>query len=53
LPILSWLIFSDMKFQAQMGMFLSIILSTNVILSVTLHPLLVYTIKPKFIARRA
>ncbi len=53
LPILSWYFISDLKFQAQMGIFLAIILSTNVILSITLHPLMLYVIKPKFITRRA
>lgn len=51
LPILAWFIISDLKFQAQMGLFLSIILSANVILSITLHPLLIHTFRPKFIKR--
>ncbi|MBW2367398.1 MAG: MMPL family transporter, partial [Deltaproteobacteria bacterium] len=51
LPILSWLVLSDLKFQAQMGMFLAMILTTNVVLALTLHPLLIYIIKPKFISR--
>jgi len=53
LPIMSWYFISDLKFQAQMGIFLAMILTTNVILSITLHPLMLYVIKPKFITRRA
>jgi predicted RND superfamily exporter protein len=53
LPIMSWYFISDLKFQAQMGIFLAMILTTNVILSITLHPLMLTIIKPKFITRRA
>ena len=52
LPIITWYIFSDMKFQAQVGFFLAIIMGATVILAVTLHPLLIYIIKPKFISRK-
>jgi predicted RND superfamily exporter protein len=51
LPILTWYFFSDMKFQAEVGFFLSLIMAANVILSLTLHPLLIYIIKPKFISK--
>jgi len=51
LPIMLWYFISDLKFQAQMGIFLAMILTTNVILSITLHPLLLYVVKPKFITR--
>ena len=50
LPILTWYFFSDMKFQAQVGFFLAIIMGANVILAITLHPLLIYIIKPRFIS---
>ncbi len=40
-----------MKFQAEVGFFLSMIMATNVILCLTLHPLLIHIIKPKFISR--
>ncbi len=53
LPISAWYFISDLKFQAQMGIFLAMILSTNVILAITLHPLMLSVIKPKFITRRA
>jgi hypothetical protein len=41
-----------MKFQAQVGFFLAMIMGTNVILTLTLHPLLIYIIKPKFISEK-
>ncbi|OPY73650.1 MAG: Membrane protein YdfJ [Syntrophorhabdus sp. PtaU1.Bin058] len=51
LPILSWYIFSDMKFQSEVGFFLAMIMGTNVMLTLSLHPLMIYIIKPKFISR--
>lgn len=51
LPILTWYFFSDMKFQAEVGFFLSIIMAANVVLVLTLHPLMIYIVKPKFISR--
>jgi predicted RND superfamily exporter protein len=53
LPILTWYFFSDMKFQAEVGFFLSMIMGVNVILTLTLHPLMIYLIKPRFISRGA
>lgn len=50
LPVLTWYFFSDMKFQGEMGFFLAVILGANVLLTLTLHPLLIYIIKPKFIS---
>jgi len=50
LPIITWYFFSDMKFQAQVGFFLAIIMGANTVLAVTLHALLIYIIKPKFIS---
>jgi predicted RND superfamily exporter protein len=51
LPILTWYLFSDFRFQAEVGLFLSIIMIGNVLLTLTLHPLMIYLIKPKFISR--
>jgi predicted RND superfamily exporter protein len=51
LPILTWYLFSDFRFQAEVGLFLSIIIAVNVLLTFTLHPLMVYLIKPKFMSR--
>ncbi len=50
LPVLTWYFFSDIKFQSEMGFFLAIVLGANVLLTLTLHPLLIYIIKPKFIS---
>ena len=51
LPIITWFFFSDMKFQAEVGFFLSLIMAANVVLALTLHPLMIYLIKPKFISK--
>lgn len=51
LPIITWYFFSSMKFQAQVGFFLALIMATNVVLTMTLHPLMLYIFKPKFISR--
>ncbi|MEW6441588.1 MAG: MMPL family transporter [bacterium] len=53
LPISTWYFVSDMKFQAQVGLFLAMILSANVLFAITLHPLMLYIIRPKFILRGA
>jgi predicted RND superfamily exporter protein len=52
LPVLTWYFFSDIKFQSEMGFFLAIVLGANVLLTFTLHPLLIYIIKPKFISQK-
>ncbi len=51
-PIITWYLFSDFKFQAQVGFFLAMIMGTNVVLTLTLHPLMIYIIKPNFIKRK-
>ena len=53
LPIITWYPLSEMKFQAQMGIFLAMIIGANVIFSITLHPFMIYALKPKFITRRS
>ncbi len=53
LPILTWYFISALKFQAQMGFFLSMLLFTNMIAALTLHPLLIVLIKPRFMQRDA
>lgn len=52
LPILVWFFLADLKFQAQMGLFLAMILSANVIMAITLHPLMLSLIRPGFITGR-
>jgi predicted RND superfamily exporter protein len=51
LPILTWYFISALKFQAQMGFFLSMLLFTNMIAAFTIHPLLIWIVKPKFMKR--
>jgi predicted RND superfamily exporter protein len=53
LPIVTWYYLSDLKFQAQMGIFLAMIIGTNVVLAITLHPLMIAVVKPRFIAKGA
>jgi len=53
LAIIPWYFLCELKFQAQMGFFLSMLLLINVILALTLHPLLILLIKPKFMTRGA
>jgi len=52
-PIITWCFFSDFKFQSDAGLFLSIIMLENVILTITLHPLVLYVFKPEFVRRGA
>jgi len=49
LPCLVWYFVSGLKFQAQMGLLLSILLCFNMISALVLHPALLYRIKPGFI----
>ena len=49
--LLPWYFMSGLKFQAQMGVFLAIVFGMNVVLTLTLHPLLLSLIKPKFITK--
>jgi predicted RND superfamily exporter protein len=51
LAILPWYFLCEMKFQAQMGLFLSMLLLINVVLALTLHPLLIFMIKPNFLKK--
>ena len=51
LAMIPWYFFTDLKFQAQMGFFLSMLLLINVVLALTLHPFLIHSIKPRFISR--
>lgn len=53
LPILTWYFISELKFQAQMGFFLSMLLFINMVAAFTLHPLLIIMVKPSFMKRKA
>ena len=52
-PILTWYFISELKFQAQMGLFLAILLLMNMIFALTLHPLILMIVKPKFLQHRS
>ena len=49
--ILPWYFLSDLKFMADMGLLLVAIMLINMVLSLVVLPLLVWFIRPKFIAR--
>lgn len=49
--IVPWYFLSDLKFMADMGMLLVVIMLINMVLSLVVVPLLVWFIKPKFLAR--
>jgi predicted RND superfamily exporter protein len=46
-----WYFLSDLKFMADMGMLLIAIMLINMVLSLVVLPLLVWFVKPKFMAR--
>lgn len=47
--IFLWFFLSSMRFQAEMGLLLSLLLLINMVLSLLLIPALVYVFKPKFV----
>jgi predicted RND superfamily exporter protein len=49
--ILPWYFLSDLKFMADMGILLVAIMLINMVLSLMVLPLLVWFVKPKFMAR--
>jgi len=52
LGIVPWYFLSDLKFMADMGMLLVIVMVINMLLSLIVLPLLVWYIKPKFMAKK-
>ena len=53
LPVVTWYFISGLKFQAEMGFFLGMIMAANMLAALTLHPLILLLVKPKFISRNA
>ncbi len=51
LPVIAWYYLSELKFQAQMGFFLAMLLFINMIAALALHPLLILVVKPKFMKK--
>jgi flagellar biosynthesis protein FliP len=50
LAILPWYFLSELKFLADMGLLLVMVMLINMIVALVLVPLLVWLIKPKFVA---
>ncbi len=50
--ILPWYFLSSLKFMADMGLLLVLIMLINMVLALVVLPLLVYLIKPRFVARK-
>lgn len=48
-PLMAWYYMGDLKFQAQMGLLLSLLLGFNMIAALTLVPAAIYMLKPKFL----
>jgi len=46
---LAWYYMSSLKFQAQMGLLLALLLAFNMISALILHPAVIYRLKPRFI----
>ena len=53
LPCVAWWLLASLKFQAQMGLLLSLLLTFNMISALILHPAIIYRLKPKFIYKSA
>ena len=49
--IMPWYFLSDLKFMADMGLLLVAVMLINMVLSLVVLPMLVWFVKPKFLAR--
>jgi predicted RND superfamily exporter protein len=47
--LLPWYFLSNLKFQADMGLLLALVMITNMLVALTVVPLLVNLIKPRFV----
>jgi multidrug efflux pump subunit AcrB len=52
IAILPWYFLSSLRFMADMGLLLVLTMLINMILALVVLPLLIWTIKPKFVARK-
>ena len=52
LGIAPWYFLSGLRFVADMGLLLIVIMSINMVLALVVLPLIVWLVKPKFVARR-
>ncbi len=53
LPLFIWYFIAPLKFQAQMGLFLAMLLLVNMLAALTLHPLLILLVRPRFMKRNS
>ena len=51
LPVALWYFISGIKFQGEMGLFLSILLGVNLIACLVFHPAVTTVMKPKFVVQ--
>lgn len=49
--VILWFLFSSLRFQAEMGLLLSLLMAINMFLALGLLPAMVYVFKPKFVER--
>ncbi len=52
-PVVLWYWVSSLKFQGEMGLLLAVLLGANMVAALTLVPVLVHLVKPRFITRLA
>jgi predicted RND superfamily exporter protein len=50
-PLALWYFMSGIKFQGEMGLFLSILLAVNLMSCLVFHPAITTLVKPKFIIK--
>ncbi len=50
--IVPWYFLSELKFMADMGLLLTLVMLINMVLSLVVLPLLVWVVKPRFVARK-
>jgi predicted RND superfamily exporter protein len=50
-PLYMWYFISDLRFQGEMGLFLAIVLTVNLLAVMFFHPAIISRVKPKFITR--
>lgn len=52
LSIIPWYFLSSLKFMADMGLLLTLVMLINMVLALVVLPLLVWVVQPRFVARR-
>jgi len=49
--VILWFFLSSLRFQAEMGLLLSLLLLINMVMALVLVPSMVYVFKPKFVGK--